>query len=61
MDGVSEVFPFSHEEDSSITDETRIGRAAEFLVQARDAEAQAMACLADVTKIQVRGPDTEPM
>ena len=53
---LSEVLPFSHEANGPITDEEIIEQAAALLAQARDAESQAMSCLTDITKIQVRRP-----
>lgn len=56
MDRVCEVFPFGHEEEGPITAASQIEPAARLLADAREAEAQAMAFLAEITKIQVRKP-----
>lgn len=55
----SEVFPFSHDEEGPITAAGKIEQAARLLAEARDAEARAMAFLADIAKIQVRRPTDE--
>jgi len=60
MDRVSEVFPFSHDDEGPITADAKIGQAAELLADARAAEAQAMAFLTEITKIQVQRPPAEP-
>jgi hypothetical protein len=59
MERVSEVFPFSHDEGGRITAAAEIEQAAGFLAKARDAETVAMACLTEITKIQVRRPKPE--
>lgn len=58
MRRVSEVFPFSHDEEGPITDVAKIKQAAESLARAREAEAQAMSFLTEITKIQARPRDT---
>lgn len=57
--GLSEVFPFGHEEQGLITAEDKIERAVRLLAAARDAEARAMTSLRDVTRIQARRPGDE--
>ena len=54
MKRVSEIFPFGHDEKGRITAADKIDQAAGLLADARDAEAQAMAFLSDITKIQAR-------
>jgi len=59
MKRLSEVFPFSHDEDGRITAAAKIAPAVELLAEARDAETQAIACLTKTTEIQVRKPRPE--
>jgi hypothetical protein len=59
MGRLSELFPFSHEEQGPITAAARIEEAAGLLAQARDAESRAMASLRDIRKIQAPGPEPE--
>ena len=59
MQRVSEVFPFTHDEEGRIMDESKIGQAADLLATARDAEADAIATLLEVTKIQVQRPPAD--
>lgn len=60
MARVSEIFPFSHGDKGPITAAARIEQAAALLAEARDAEAQAMAFLTAIIKIQARRPTAEP-
>jgi len=61
MQQVSDIFPFSPDEQGSITDDAAIGRAADHLIQARDSESRAMQCLSAITKIEARRrPSEEP-
>jgi hypothetical protein len=54
MERVSEVFPFSHDKEGRITAAAKIEQAAGLLAEARDAEAQALTFLNDITKIRVQ-------
>jgi hypothetical protein len=55
MQQISDVFPFGHEEEGPITDETGIEQATGQLARARDAEARAMSALVEITNIRVPG------
>lgn len=59
MKCVSELLPFGHDEEGPITDAAKIEKAAGLLADARNAEAQAMASLTEITKIQVRRPTAQ--
>jgi hypothetical protein len=59
MDRIAEVFPFSHDEEGPMTEKPKIEEGAGLLAKARDAEAQAMALLRDVTKIRARTPKAD--
>lgn len=50
---VSEIFPFCHDVEGSVTDKGKIDQASRLLRKARDAEAKAMDHLAEITKMQV--------
>lgn len=59
MERVSQVFPFSHDEEGPITAAAKIEQAAGLLADARDTEAQATAFLTEITNIQVRRPPAD--